>query len=114
MKIQEDKNITKDFSKEYDLQRSPLNRSQQGSSPKDIEIARLRQENEQYKTRVSELLDKISELETLNTVNSAEATNNRATLTVEDGAERKENEKLQIQIRELGSVISNMLDDLNL
>ena len=62
---------------------------------------------------MSELLDKISELETLNTVNSAEATNNRATLTDEDGAERKENEKLQIQIRELGSVISNMLDDLN-
>ena len=43
---------------------------------------------------MSELLDKISELETLNTVNSTEALNNRATLTDEDGAERKENEKL--------------------
>ena len=64
-----------------------------------------------FKARVSELQQKITELETLNTV-SSRADLITCNVTDEEGGERKENERIHIQIRELGSVISNMLDDL--
>ena len=58
-------------------------------------------------------MDKIADLETQNTLVSKE---HRicTTLTDEDGAERDErkgNDRINIQIKEFGSVISNMLEE---
>lgn len=58
-------------------------------------------------------MDKIADLETQNTLSSKEH-RITTTLTDEDGAERDErkgNERINIQIKEFGSVISNMLEE---
>ena len=57
-------------------------------------------------------MDRIADLETQNTLTSKE--HRITTLTDEDGAERDErkgNERINIQIKEFGSVISNMLEE---
>ena len=59
-------------------------------------------------------MDKIADLETQNTLTSKEHRRITTTLTDEDGAERDERngkERINIQIKEFGSVISNMLEE---
>ena len=58
-------------------------------------------------------MDRIYDLETQNTLPSKEH-RITTTLTDEDGAERDErkvNDRINIQIKEFGSVISNMLEE---
>ena len=60
-------------------------------------------------------MDRIADLETQNTLTSKEEHRRiTTTLTDEDGAERDERigkERINIQIKEFGSVISNMLEE---